>query len=246
MALLADAGTGNFYYVPDPDVLAGIFANEFESARQTVASALEIRIDTPEGVELLDAAGYPIERRSDHALVRPGSLFSGQKRSFWVTLRVPAHEAGQVVLGDVLLAYNTLDGRRQRARLAAFPPIAAVVDKTQFVGRLDADAVQSHHAEDLVNRLRQSVSGLVASGEYGAARARLDAVDFDELEALGIDPKDTESFRDVEALKREVERAAAAPAAEQSAVRSQLGKTLYESGTDGRRKGAKLEPSPAP
>ena len=239
MSRLADAGTGNFYYVPNVEVLAGIFANEFESARETVASALEIRIDTPAGVEVLDAAGYPIETRRGYVVVRPGSLFSGQKRSVWVTLRVPARNEGKTVLGGVTLLYRTLDGDRHEARLARFPAIAAVIDRSQFVASLDKDAVKTHHIEETVNRLRQSVSSLVSSGNYAAARKKLDAVDYLELKSLGYAVEDTESYGVVEKLKDEVARAAAAPAAEQVQVRSQLGKSLYEAGTDGRRKGAK-------
>jgi Ca-activated chloride channel family protein len=239
MSRLADAGTGNFYYVPHVEVLAGIFAEEFESARETVASALEIRIDTPSGVAVLDAAGYPLETRPEYVVVRPGSLYSGQKRSLWVTLRVPARHEGETVLGRVRLLYSTLDGERHEARLAQFPAIAAVVDQSVFVASLDKDAVETHHVEETVNRLRQSVSSLVSSGNYAAAKEKLDDVDFLELESLGYKAEETESYRAVEELKKAVDRAAAAPAAVQAEVRNQLGKSLYEAGTDGRRKGAK-------
>ncbi len=239
MSRLADAGTGNFYYVPNTGVLAGIFADEFESARETVASALEIRIDTPAGVEVLDAAGYPIETRSGYVIVRPGSLFSGQRRSFWVTLRVPAQNPGETVLGGVRLRYRTPDGHQHEARLAAFPAIAAVVDQTRFVASLDTDAVETHHVEETLNRLRQSVSSLVSRGDYAAAGRELDAVDYVELESLGLTAEDTESYAIVKKLKDEVARAALVPAAKQAEVRNQLGKSLYEAGTDGRRKGAK-------
>lgn len=240
MSRLADAGSGNFYYVPNVEVLAGIFADEFESARQTLATALEIRIDTPRGVQVVDAAGYPIERHADHATLRPGPLFAGQQRSFWVTLRVPAAEAGTIALGDVELGYTPAAGGPRRAlRLPTLPAIAAVVDETRFVASLDKDAVAAHHAEDVVNRIRQSVSELVARGAYAEAQQRLDDVDYSELRALGYEPEATESFADVLEIKKEVDAAAAAPAMEQGKVRSRLGKSLYESGTDGRRQGAK-------
>ena len=191
MSRLADAGTGNFYYVPNIGALAGIFADEFESARETVASALEIHIDTPAGVEVLDAAGYPIDMRSGYVIVRPGALFSGQRRSFWVTLRVPAQNPGKTVLGGVRLRYRTPDGDQHEARLAAFPAIAAVVDQTRFVASLDAEAVETHHVEETLNRLRQSVSSLVSRGHYAAARRELDAVDYVELESVGLTAEET-------------------------------------------------------
>ncbi len=240
MARLADAGTGNFYYVPHVEVLGGIFEDEFESARETVASALEIRIDTPPGVVVVDAAGYPIERHAGHAILRPGALFAGQSRSLWITLRVPADRAGTTRLGDVHLRYSpSQGGERQSVVLADLPQIAAVVDESRFVASLDGDAVARHHADDVVNRVRQSVSELVSRGQYGAAQQALDSVDYGELEALGYMREETGSFRDLEALKDEIEAAAAAPPAEQSTIQNELGKRLLEAGTDGRRKGAK-------
>lgn len=240
MTRLADAGTGNFYYVPNVEILAGIFADEFESARQTIASALEIRIETPAGIEVLDAAGYPIEKRPGMAMIRPGSLFAGQQRSFWVTFRVPVARADEFALGNIRLAYTpTSGGARAEVELPRFPSIVAVVDESSFVASLDKDAVKKHHVEETVNRLRQSVAAMVSSGNYAGAKEQLDDVRFDELRALGYEVEETESFADVEELKREVDRAEAAPPSIQTKMRSQLGKSLYEAGTDGRRKGAK-------
>ncbi|MFK7897755.1 MAG: VWA domain-containing protein [Myxococcota bacterium] len=239
MTRLADAGTGNFYYVPDVRELGGIFAAEFDSARGTVASALEIRIHTPKGVEVVDAAGYPLEKQGDYVMIRPGALFGGQQRSFWVTLRVPAAQAGKTALGDVALDYTTLEGERKQMKLASFSPIEAVVDEATFMASLDGDAVKTHYLEERVNRLRQSVSSLVARGDYAAAQSSLDSVDYSELKGLGYAVEETESFAAVEQLKKEVEQAASAPLDDQAEVQNRLGKQLYESGTDGRRKGAK-------
>jgi Ca-activated chloride channel family protein len=44
MTALADAGTGNFYYVQRSEELGEVFAAEFASARETVATALEVQI----------------------------------------------------------------------------------------------------------------------------------------------------------------------------------------------------------
>ncbi len=239
MTRLADAGTGNFYYVPRIESLAGVFADEFAAARETVARALEIHIETPDGVEVLDAAGYPIERDASGARIRPGSLFEGQRRSLWVTLRVPSSMPTKTALGRVSLAYRSVDGARHEARLDPFPAVEAVADEATFVASLDAEAVERQHAVDLVNRMRQEIASFVGRGDYDAARASLDDVDYGDLEALGYAPEETESFEAVRELKKAVERAASAPAARQSEVRNQLGKSLYEAGTDGRRAGAK-------
>ena len=89
MTALADAGTGNYYYVQDPRDLAGVFAREFDAARTTVASGLAVQIEPGPGVRVVDAAGYPLEATGDGVVFRPGSLFAGQERRIWVTLAVP-------------------------------------------------------------------------------------------------------------------------------------------------------------
>jgi hypothetical protein len=71
--------------------LSEIFSSELATARETVASGVEVRFAPAPGVELVEAAGYPIERDGQGAYVlRPGTLFAGQDRRIWTTLRVPA------------------------------------------------------------------------------------------------------------------------------------------------------------
>ncbi len=60
MTSLADAGTGNFYYVQRSDDLGAVFEGEFASARETLASALRVTVKTADGVRVVDAAGYPL------------------------------------------------------------------------------------------------------------------------------------------------------------------------------------------
>ena len=154
---------------------------------------------------------------------RLGSLFSGQERRVWVTLRVPSSSAGTIPLGDVRLHYTAANGDHRSAVLGDLPAVAAVIDEGRFVTQLVADSVRR--------------------GDYSGARSELEQVDFTELRALGRSPEQTRAWREMQALLDEVEHAAAAPAAEQPARRNLLGKQLYQQGTDERRRGAK-RPTP--
>jgi Ca-activated chloride channel family protein len=60
MATLADAGTGNYYYIQNGTDLAKIFSDEFETARESVARGLAVVVHPASGVEIVDAAGYPL------------------------------------------------------------------------------------------------------------------------------------------------------------------------------------------
>jgi Ca-activated chloride channel family protein len=107
MSPIADAGTGNFYYLRDAAHLASIFVDEFASARETVASVLRIAFAPESGVVLTDVAGYPLEREGDTTVFYPGTLFSGQERRLWLTLRAPTNATGTIPLGNLNLATPT-------------------------------------------------------------------------------------------------------------------------------------------
>ncbi len=74
MASLADTGTGNYYYLSSANALADVFADEFATGRETLATGLAIVIEPAAGVSVVEAAGYPLERGRDGVVVRPGSL----------------------------------------------------------------------------------------------------------------------------------------------------------------------------
>ena len=95
MSALADAGTGNFYYLPDAARLAGVFAGEFAAARETVARALAVRIAPGAGVRVADAGGYPLETADGGVSFHPGDLFAGQERRMWLTLHAPTRRVGR-------------------------------------------------------------------------------------------------------------------------------------------------------
>jgi hypothetical protein len=125
------------------------------------------------------------------------------------------------------------------ASLGDLPAIDAVVDAQRFAAQLDSDAVSALYSMEVVNELRQGVAASISRGDYAKARQELKDVDYSELEAAGFVAEETEAFQAVDALRREVEAAAAAPAEAQHRVRNAVGKSLYQQGTDARRKGAK-------
>src|SRR6185503_19182228 len=81
MSALADAGTGNFYYLPDVEKLAGIFADEFAAARETVARALAVRIAPAAGVVVATAGGYPLESDGGGVRFHPRDRSSPARRA---------------------------------------------------------------------------------------------------------------------------------------------------------------------
>lgn len=244
MTALADAGTGNFYYVPDVEELASVFGDEFLSARETVARALAVSVETGDGVTLVDAAGYPIERAGAASVVRPGALFAGQERRLWLTLRVAperrARADGPVELGRVALHYSGIDETRHTAALGPVPRVQVVQRADDFYAAIDVPAYAAQLATDGLGSLRQRVAEAVRSGEADRARFLIDEFEREELgqlRALGYAVEKHEASGAIVRMRDDVD-AALAPAAPAGAA-NELGKALSSEGHDARRAGAK-------
>lgn len=241
MSSIADAGTGNYYFLQDTRELAEVFSREFVATRQTVASALEVSIEPAAGVRVVDAAGYPLERRGPETVFRPGSLFAGQERRIWVTLEVDEPRPGRRPLGRFRAAYAGADGRRAVV-LEPEPFVTAVDHRDRFLAAVDKDAWARSVVEEDYGRLRQEVAGYVREGRREAAlreiaayrianHAMNEAIRSDEVEA---------NLRDVAELEAAVEDAFAG--ADQMRKQNVLSKQEQAAGWDARRAGSKVTP----
>lgn len=164
MAALADAGAGNFYFLASAAGLDRILADEFATARETVARSLRVSIAPGPGIEVVDAAGYPLERIGDSVTFQPGTLFAGQERRMWVTLRVPADAKGTVSLGRFALDYGTDGGSRRVIAFDGAPIVAVVADEVDYFASLDTASWERSVVVDQYNSLRRSVAEAVKDG----------------------------------------------------------------------------------
>jgi len=238
MAALADAGTGNYYYLEDANALAKVFGAEFETARETVASSLAVTIEPGEGVAVVDAAGYPLERSGRAATFRPGTLFSGQERHVWITLQVPTNAEAQHALGSIRVRYRDR-GERHQLTLADFPEIACVSQKERFFANLDADAWTKSVVVEEYNQLRQTVAGMVKAGYETEALAEIQRFK-DRNRAMNevvASPGVAIQLEAAADLESDVAGAFRGPGKKQK--QNLLGKSLHAQGTLDRREGSR-------
>lgn len=238
MAALADAGSGNFHYLQNAVNLAEIFAAELDTARETVASGLVLRLDPAPGVVLTDAAGYPVERGADGSFeVRPGTLFAGQERQIFTTLRVASSGPSLQELGEMSLSFRGADGP---ARLAFTqrPRIARVAQQREFLGALDADRWSEGVVVDAYNQLRREVAKDVKRGDAGAAREKIERYEAEVrgMNALVRSPRVAEQLEEVKDLSESVAAAAAAPASERAVEAKKLQSTALDAARPGAKK----------
>jgi len=174
LATLADAGTGNYYYIQSGTDLAKIFSDEFETARESVARGLAVVVHPAAGVEVVDAAGYPLEVGADGKTVfRPGTLFAGQDRRIWVTLRTRWSSEGIRELGRFALEYTEGDERKSLCFSEA-PRVALVIDESSYYASVDEESWSRSVIVDQYNELRRNVAAELKAGNVTAASERIE------------------------------------------------------------------------
>ena len=237
MSAVSDAGTGNFYYLPDLRRLAGVFADEFAAARERVARALEVRVEPGDGVEVVSVGGLPLERDGHGVRFRPGDLFAGQERRLWLTLRAPTHAERTFSPARISLGFADEHGERRTLRLGALPEIACVPGEQDYYAAFDGDVYRRGTSEEGIGFLKQSVAAKLKAGRPAEAAAEVESFQselrLEQMRALGY-----VVAGDAEAVQELHDRVSAPSAAEPS-VQNQLGKELLEAGRDARRVGSK-------
>jgi Ca-activated chloride channel homolog len=238
MTALADAGTGNYYFVRDPRELTGVFAREFDAARTTVAAGLAVEIEPGSGVRVIDAAGYPLETAGKTVVFRPGSLFAGQERRIWITLAVPHDTVGAYDLGRFSVAY----GEPQNRKILSFsdvPRVACVKGEDEFYSNIEADAWGRSVVVDAYNEMLGEVARAVKDGRRDEALQRL-RLFRDNTAALNAHIQSApveKQLRSADELEAQV--AGAFEGADQETRQNELSKASSAKAVDARRAGAK-------
>jgi Ca-activated chloride channel family protein len=240
MTALADAGTGNYYYLRDTQNLAAVFAREFDAARSTVAAGLAVQIEPAAGVRVVDAAGYPLERAGNATVFHPGSLFAGQERRVWVTLVAPQSAVGDYDLGRFSLAYGD-GGARTVLYLSDVPRVACVPSEDEYYSSVDVGAWGRSVIVDAYNKVQEEVARDVQAGRRDAALEKL-RVFKDETAAMNArlpapSAPVAQQLDDVKRLEAEVSGAFVGE--NQERRQNELSKAASAAALDARRAGSK-------
>lgn len=239
MTALADAGTGNYYFVERATDLGNVFAREFGAASATVASAVAVEIAPAPGVRVVDAAGYPLESSGGGRVTfRPGTLFAGQERRVWVTLAVPNDVPIEHALGTFAVAYK--DGETlRRAAFAETPRVACVANDDAFFASVDGAAWARAVVVDEYSKMQETVARQVAAGDRAAASATVKRFR-DETGRMNerMQSKDVaQKLEDLKALEVHVDDAFTG--ADQKGKQNRLSKRNGAAAYDARRAGSK-------
>ena len=206
MTLLADRGTGTYYFLENPIAFAKVFQKELAQTRQVAASGLEVIVPLPNGVTLIDAGGYPVEIRNNQAVFYPGDLLSGQTRKLFLTFRIPTDQEREFELAGIQLNYKT-EGKTITVAMDKPFKVACVKDQRRATASIDKAVWEKKVIQDDYNRLRDNVAKDLKSGRKEEAMKKIDSY-YKEQSTINSTVQSEEVSqnldRDIETLKQTV------------------------------------------
>ena len=172
MTKIADKGVGNYYYLENPEAFAEVFQKEVFYTQTTSINGISVHLSLPNGISLINAAGYPITVQNSHAVFHPGDLRSNQTRKLFLTLKVPSERVGEFTIGRIKVRY-LYNGAPFEASLEEAFKIACVKDQRKVLSSIDKSAWTQKVIQEDYNRLKQEVAGDIKAGKKGNALRRI-------------------------------------------------------------------------
>jgi len=217
---------------------AEVFQKEFHDARASIVNNLKIQIPLNSGINLVDAAGYPISRQNGLAVFYPGSMHAGQTRKLYLTLRVPTNHSRHFEINNLKIVYH-LDNQVHETTLEDSFTIACVKDQRKVYSSIDKTGWSDKVINDDFNRLKQEVAADLKSGKKQTAMKRIETY-YGEQQAVNSvvrSARVAENLdKDLKELEAYVEETfTGAPAAVRQKQKSNA-KALQYDGYSGRRK----------
>lgn len=175
MTAIAEHGNGHYYFINDPNTLAGIFKRELTKLMATVARRPQLHIDLQPGVELLALYGYEYDKAGTRIAISLPEVFAKQHRRITLKLRVSPLAAKASTLRRPLVQteLSYLDGKHGGRR--------SLVNAIDVQVTMDRSLVERHVRREVLARAQQvelardvrSALDTYGAGDVVGARARL-------------------------------------------------------------------------
>lgn len=232
MTTIADYGAGNYYFLENPRAFAEVFKKEFESTRKVVAGNAELRIRLKEGVQLIDAGGYPIEMVGSVAIIRLGDLLAGRQRKIYLTYRIPTGRLRSYTLGDMEITYRHNGEQLQFVGDERFQ-VDCIEDKKAVISSIDKKVWSEQVVKEDFSKLKDTVATAIRKGKKKEA---LEAIEEYETktgalnDSVGSAEVSKNLEKDIAPLRQSVQQTfSGAPAAIAEKRKQQAKELQYES-----------------
>lgn len=229
---IADYGMGHYSFLENVSGLDAILAKDLRSARSMFARASSIELELPDGVRLLDAAGYPIRGTGGKQIVvDTGQLTSGTERTITMTLRVPTERVGELAFGPLRFSYSR-DGENVTLPLPDAYALAVVPQEQRAaaVASIKKEVFKDSWLRNNLGRMRKELNAYLREGDKTRADAVLasyGAAVNEAEKASGIDISDEKLSAELDRLKQDVDDAFVGAPAAQEAKQNRLGKAVF-------------------
>ena len=232
MTTIADHGSGSYYFLENPQALAQVFRKEFETARNVVAGGVELLIPLHDGIELIDAGGYPISKEGNIAIIRPGDLLSGQERRLFLTFQMPTTDEREFTLADFRASYLH-EGKQLDLINSQKLAVHCVADQKEVVASIDEAAWSEQVVKEDYGRLKDEVAAAIRKGKKEEALETIQEYEVKNRainDSVGSSRVSQNLEKDVQVLRQSVEETFAGAPAAVAAKKKQQAKALqYES-----------------
>jgi Ca-activated chloride channel family protein len=232
MTALADHGAGRYYFLEDPQRFALVFEKEFQDTQHVAASGVEIWVPLEKGIQLVNAGGYPIQIKDGRAVIRPGDLRAGQRRTLFLTFQVPTDKEAEFTLGDFQVGF-THEGAAHRIASPQRMSLACVKDPREVIASIDAPAWSAQVVQEDYSQLKEVVADAIVKGEKDRAMEEIREYETRnrKINETVRSPIVADNLKtDVQALRGSVEATFAGPPAAVAEKKKQNSKALqYES-----------------
>lgn len=175
LSSLADHGTGNYHFLEKVAKLDKILADEFYGASQILAKQLRLELNLHPAIQVVDASGYPLTRDQGKVIVQAGHLYQKQKKSFFVTLRLPSDHLYDENLGKAHLSYaiedqnHKVDLTAKEVRVACLP----VSQKQGVFASVDKDTYTQAWTQNNMGTFLKRSGRAVGLGNYRDAKKEI-------------------------------------------------------------------------
>lgn len=172
MSSIAISGQGNYYFAEHAGDLGQMFASELDTLGDTVASGVRLTLAPADGVDVLEAYGYPLERTTAGIFVPIADMRGGETRKVVFRVRTNAQSPGNIAVAALSVRYHDVEANAARAQQASITAVATM-DRAAVDASRDKDA--NRHVERARSaKTLEEATVLYESGQPAAAEALLD------------------------------------------------------------------------
>lgn len=173
MAKLADYGMGHYSYLEDLSGLGTILARDLEETRQIYASSSSLQLNLADGVQLVDAGGYPMTYLGSSTIsISTGQMLSNTQKHFVMTFNVPTANIGTFSLGTLHLNYLAHGQELQTQVNPQSLKLAVVAPEYRIQAQqsIDKNVYQNSWAKNNLARMQKRLSKWMREGKKEKAK----------------------------------------------------------------------------